>query len=259
MAVRPMRPFNFPALASSGQVTGTQSLDVALYFFTCNFSDSESPRQWHLSQASDFQSEEKGWRLIWMQGDRRQLWRASGTQSPGLPKSQRQQPCSEDAGLRGLAHVAAGCEASQERLGGRSRKHAQLCQPASALHFQPSSGSQNPQTKSTIRYGNPFYPSQTLRRKMVSVDRFMYDGFKIGDLVHLKWGWAMRAREAGLPRGCALPISHWQCFMSRGSESWTSFPSVFTHYKHNKSCNVWLHYKCMFIFSADLCIDNSPN
>ena len=166
MAVRPLRPFNFPTLASSGQDTETKSLDVALCFFTSNFSDSESPRQWHLSQASDFQSEEKGWRLIWVQGDRRQLWRASGTQSPGLPKSQRQQPRPEDAGLRGLTHVAAGYETSQECLRGSSQQYAQLCQPASALYFQPSRGSQNPQTKSTIRYGNPFCHSQTLHRKM---------------------------------------------------------------------------------------------
>ena len=38
------------------------------------------------------------------------------------------------------------------------------------------------------------------------------------------------------PEGVNYPISCWQCLMSRESEGWTSFPSVFTHYKHNKSC-----------------------
>lgn len=91
-----------------------------------------------------------------MQGDGCQLRRAPGAQSPGLPESQCQQPCQEDAGLRSLAHVAAGHEAAQERLSRHSQQHPQLCEPANALHLQPARGSQNPQTKSTIRYGNPF-------------------------------------------------------------------------------------------------------
>lgn len=85
-----------------------------------------------------------------MQGDRRQLRGASGAQGPGLPESQQQQPRPEGAGIRGLTHVAAGREASQERLCRPAQPGTQLCQPANALHLQPAGRGQNPQTKSTI-------------------------------------------------------------------------------------------------------------
>lgn len=158
-----MQPFT-PNISKRKRVR-IKSFNVKLRFFPCNFSDSESPRQWHLPQASDLQSEEKGWRLIWVQGDRCQLRGATGTQGPGLPESQCQQPCAENAGLWSLAHVATRHEASKECVIRGSQQHPQLCQPTNALHLQPSSGSQNPQTKSTIRYGNPFWAFHFLTHK----------------------------------------------------------------------------------------------